>query len=370
MRKRRVARRVFRGGLLLLDAALILLFLAGYAARYVHPRHVWWIQLIAIGLPFLSLLVLGATAGAAMARRWRPAAVHLALTALIMVRFVPFERFAREAGADPEALTLMTFNAGWGWTTGGDAPGGMAELIRREMPDLVALQEAEVTFSRRAIPVRPSVYVAPLVDSLDYRIHPPGNATHQLSKPVLSRFPLDDLAEHTLRPGGDEVNELVRATFTWQGRAAVLYNVHLRTFGGQKPWDDDAFRLFDFTSWIRYARQYRDAFLIRARQIEQIRRMTDAETLPVLICGDFNSTPHNWGYRRMTDGLTDAFRVAGSGWGATYHQRLPFVRIDYVLASPEWEVTSARVAGAGLSDHRALVVGLRWRAEERGSGDR
>ena len=370
MRNRRVARRVFRGSALLLDAALILLFLAGYAARYVPPRHVWWIQLVAIGLPFLSLLVLGATAVAAVARRWRVLGMHLALTALIVARFVPFERFAREAGPDPEALTLMTFNAGWGWTTGGDAPRGMAALIRREAPDLVALQEAEVTFSRRAIPVRPSAYVAPLVDSLGYRIQPPGSATHHLSKPVLSRFPLDELTEQTLHRGENEVNELVRVTFTWQGRAAVLYNVHLRTFGGQKPWEDDAFRLFDFASWLRYARQYRDAFLIRARQIEQIRRMIDAETLPVLICGDFNSTPHNWGYRRMTAGLTDAFRVAGSGWGATYHQRLPFVRIDYVLASPDWEVTSARVAGAGLSDHRALVVNLRWRAEEPASGDR
>ena len=370
MKRRRVARRVSRIGFLLFDAALILIFLAGYAARYVPPRHAWWLQLIAIGLPWLSLLVLGITMVAAVRRRWRLLAVHLALTALIVVRFVPFGHLAREAVPEADALTLMTFNTGWGWTTGGDATRGMAALVRREMPDLVALQEAEVTFSRRAVPVRPAVYVAPLVDSLGYGIRPPGSAPHHLSKPVLSRFPLNDLAEHTLHPGAGEVNELVRVTFTWQGRAAVLYNVHLRTFGGQKPWDDAAFRLFDPDGWLRYARQYRDAFLIRARQVEQIRRMIDAETLPVIVCGDFNSTPHNWSYHRMTEGLTDAFRVAGSGWGATYHQRLPVVRIDYVLASPEWEVVSARVAGAGLSDHRALVANLRWREGAAGSEGR
>ena len=88
--------------------------------------------------------------------------------------------------------------------------------------------------------------------------------------------------------------------------------------------------------------------------------MMDRETLPILVCGDFNSTPHGWVYHHLAAGLTDVFGRIGRGWGNTYHTRRPFVRIDYVLVSPDWQPLVAEVLDADLSDHRPLLVRLRW----------
>mgnify|MGYP006177651277 CR=1 FL=1 len=84
--------------------------------------------------------------------------------------------------------------------------------------------------------------------------------------------------------------------------------------------------------------------------------------LIVLVVGDFNSTMHHWEYRQVARGLRNVFTMRGRAWGATYHAALPLVRIDHILASPEWEVVSARVPTAhAFSDHRPVVARLRWR---------
>jgi endonuclease/exonuclease/phosphatase (EEP) superfamily protein YafD len=141
----------------------------------------------------------------------------------------------------------------------------------------------------------------------------------------------------------------------------VVFNVHLQSFGERKPWRDPGASVLDPTFWISYLLQYRLAFEARAWETRQLRALMDRETVPVLLCGDFNSTPHSRVYRHLAAGRQDAFREAGTGWGMSYHRRLPLVRIDYVLASEEWEPVSARTVPAGLSDHLPVLVRLRWR---------
>ncbi|GIV57328.1 MAG: hypothetical protein KatS3mg042_0241 [Rhodothermaceae bacterium] len=367
---RRVAvssRRVRSGFRLFLPVYLVLLvlFAAAYAARYVHPRHLWWLQLLAVGLPVLAVLVTLTTPLLVWRRRWGLLAVHLVALVLVAVRFVPTGWIVPKAQAAPEGpvLTLMTYNLGWGAHRQGPRlmSRQLADLVGAVGPDLFVAQEAAVTYDRKAGQSKPAGYLRLLVDSLAYGVPVPEGSTSHLSKPVLSRFPLDRMNERTLRMADGDVSELVRVEFTWQGRRAVLYNLHLQSYGARKPWHDGAFQVLNPDSWISFARQFRDAIRKRAWQIEEVRRMIDAETLPVLVCGDFNNTPHNWGYDVMTEGFTDAFVQAGRGWGATYHERLPFVRIDYVLAGPAWVVDEAYVVDGHVSDHRPLVVRLRWR---------
>jgi hypothetical protein len=204
-----------------------------------------------------------------------------------------------------------------------------------------------------------------VIDSLGYRPVVPGEAEKVVSnpQPVLARGV--ELLEQTQtflahRVPGQTRTRVVRIRFRWQGREAVLYNLHLHSFGTDKPWgeEDDHFSL---AFWRDFLQQYRQAYFIRAEEAAQIERMVAAETLPVLIVGDFNSTPHNWAAARLLAGRQDAYKVAGRRWGATYHAGLPFVRIDYVVAGTEWEIVSARVARARSSDHLPLIVRLRWK---------
>lgn len=355
---------------LAVDVALIALFGVGYAARYVHPAQLWWGELVAVGLPYVTLALVAATAAAALRRSWRwVLPLHLVVLVLAAVRFVPPALWQGEAEA-ADALSLVTYNVPAG---GGGPPHvkgrAMQAFIEARLPEVLCLQEA--TLRREGTPPQLDMqpYLSVLMDSLGYAptIGPAYQGLgHWTQQPVFSRLPIRDANQFdwVLSPPDRYDTEVVRAELSWQGRPFVLYNVYLRSFGRAKPWDEEAGGWLDVRLWRQYADQYRRAILHRVREVERLQEALAEETAPVIICGDFNSTPHNWAYGQLTETFTDAFRAAGDGWGGTYHTRLPFARIDYVLVDPAFEVTGAHVLPDGdLSDHQPLAVQLRWRDE-------
>ncbi len=353
---RKGVRRLLRTVGLVSDGILVGLFLAGYLARYVPPEHIWWLQLVAIGLPYLGLVVFLAAAVYALTRKWAGFGVHVVLVVLMIIRLGnPFP--VRSDGRAQE-LTLMTFNTGWGISKSAK---DIVSLVRRESPDILAMQETSLYFAKTEPYIHPGGFYAALIDSLHYTTRLPDGHSAHISKPVLGRIPFDHLTEIPLAGGGENNRDYVRVAFSWQGRKAVLYNIHLRTFGEQKPWDDNKMRVFTASFWTQYVAQFKNAILLRAEEARFIKKRILAESDPVILCGDFNSTPNNWVYRYLLAGFTDAFGSAGHGWGATYHAQRPFVRIDYVFVAPAWEVISADVPETDSSDHRPLVVQLRWR---------
>ena len=356
----------------MLDGLLVGLFVTGYMARYVAPRLAWWSELIATALPYLSLMLLGATVLVAMKRRWKLLLLHLVLMGLAAVRFVPLERGARP---QPDDLVLMTVNTSrGGGATAETLRREITALVRRVEPDLVAFQEAYVEYHPDGEAVRPEYLLKTLVDSLDYRTigpRPNPGATYT-PQPVLGRVELLDQTQLLLPTPGTPARDMrgVRTVFRWKGREAVHYNLHLHTFGSRKPWEDERRNAFSPSFWGSYIRQYREAYLKRSSEMEQLRELLGREALPLIVSGDFNSTPHNSVFHGLMEaGLQDAFKVAGTGWGATYHADWPLARIDHVLVGPAWKVVQAEVIDTGFSDHKALVVRLRWRGIERASGE-
>ena len=369
-RSGRARRRRSTTALLLLDALLLVAFGLGFAAAYLHPRHLWWTELIAVGLPYLAILVgLGAVWAAAQ-RRWRLLAVHSVLLVLALFRFAPLGRLAASPKPAPDDLTLLTFNLVRHWEAQEGRQARVMDYFRAVHPDLIALQEAYVVYSPRSPRGRPAPHLTLVIDSLGYHPARLEGLSERLTiqDPVLARMALGEQTVTPLpKPRGDtHPPRLVGVQFHWQGREAVLYNIHLRSFGPGKPWQEANRRLLDPRLWKTYYDRYHEAYLLRAVEVEAIVRVLKEETRPYLLCGDFNSTPHNWAYRHLVRelGLQDAFEVAGKGWGSTYHSRLPFARIDYVLASPDWEIVSARVGDVQLSDHRPLLGRLRWAADD------
>ncbi len=124
-----------------------------------------------------------------------------------------------------------------------------------------------------------------------------------------------------------DVSLVLRTMVRWEGRELVVYNVHLRSFGESKPWEDDRLALLSPSTWRPYLSRYRAVYAQRGDEVQEIARRIEGETVPVVVAGDFNSTADNWAYRRLrTAGgvdRTDAYRSVGDGWGRTYHSRRP-----------------------------------------------
>ncbi|MEM1041302.1 MAG: endonuclease/exonuclease/phosphatase family protein [Bacteroidota bacterium] len=354
----------------LLDGLVLGLAAAGWAAAYVDPRVFWWPAPVAVGLPLFALALVGLTVLLVAQKRWGWAVLHGAALAVLAVRLVPLERLEARAAPAPGDLTVMTLNAPRYGDSAEQLTADVAALLAAEQPGLVALQEAGAEHARRP-PYRPVIasYVQPAVDSLGYRLAIPPDWETEL--PLLVRldapgdFAVLEQSQEVLARGPEDegASRYVRTHFRWQGREGVHYNLHLRSFGAAKPWD---VRLdtVEAEMWLPFLERYRRAYQRRADEVEQVLASVEAETLPVLLSGDLNATPDNWTYRRLAEGRTDAFRLAGSGWGGTYRADRPLVRIDFVLAGPAWDVVAAHVPDVEFSDHRPVVARLRWREAE------
>jgi endonuclease/exonuclease/phosphatase family metal-dependent hydrolase len=84
--------------------------------------------------------------------------------------------------------------------------------------------------------------------------------------------------------------------------------------------------------------------------------------LPLIVCGDFNSSPFSAVYRRLAGHLHDVQRGSERKRMATWPSRLPFWRIDHVFVSREINVASCSVPRDALtrsaSDHLPVVADL------------
>ena len=235
-------------------------------------------------------------------------------------------------------------------------------------PDVLALQEPVVARYDTTNPDRigMSSHLSTLVRQGKYQFPRLPMPPVRVEQPVLARLPLHDLKvfEFAFLEGVRAPTNVTRVRFYWEGRSATVFNIHLHTVGPRKPWSDSAFSLFSLESWITYAAQYREATLRRAKEARRVRALVEEVDGPVLVTGDFNSTPHNWAYHHIAEGLQNTITAGGRQFGGTYPSSFPLVRIDHILASPEWEVVSAHVSTEyAYSDHRPVVARLRWRAD-------
>ncbi|WP_131768396.1 endonuclease/exonuclease/phosphatase family protein [Candidatus Protofrankia californiensis] len=102
------------------------------------------------------------------------------------------------------------------------------------------------------------------------------------------------------------------------------------------------------------------------RQLDTLRAEVALTPMPVVLAGDFNATRDHRPFGRLLDEhLRDAHDVAAAGWAPTWnanHLLLPpLLRIDHVLASPQFAVTGYQVGTEIGSDHKPLVVDLAMR---------
>ncbi len=353
---------------------LIIVFLIGYAAPYLPPTQFWWTDLVALLLPLagvaVGLLGLGLFGEGVYRRKWGRVVIAGMLLGLVAIRFGPRFLGGNEPGSETETLRLMTFNLPPSLVKDSVSEATLERLIQREVPDVLALQESWLKtgpFPRSGLAgFSPSTRLL-LEDPLGYappRVHPPQTTIYQ---PVVGRLVLDSMSVHRLPPTGD-VNprsRYTRTAFRWRGKSVVLYNVHLHTVGSRPRDVLDEWKSLD--RWRAMFRRYREGALRRAEQARLLRRHIEQESRPVLIVGDFNSTPHQWVYRHVAQGLQE-----GDDWGAwsreaTFPARSAVVRIDHILAGPAWDVTATYVptveGGERISDHRPLVARLRWRKD-------
>ena len=96
----------------------------------------------------------------------------------------------------------------------------------------------------------------------------------------------------------------------------------------------------------------------RRGQLEYIARQARDCEGPVIVLGDFNTPPESPILTEVWRGYTDAFDVAGWGFGYTFVGAKTTVRIDHVLVNRKWAIGNCWIGPRVGSPHRPVIADL------------
>ena len=303
-------------------AVLLLPALLFTFTRIVEPHGGFWIKVEAftpLGLALYAVALVLLVVRLVVLRRWRTAALPVALAALAGLCLHAWWYAPQVTGANPPpaagatTTVVLTANLLFGRADG-------IELVREASEadvDLLVVQE-----------INPAVLAdmdrAGLPDLLPYRVGSPGPGA--AGTMAFSRVELSDAAPVPTYFGG----------WTFRMGALTVAAVH-------------PFPPTDTHLW--YADQ---AVLARAV----------ADRTPDLVVGDFNATADHAPMRALADaGYRDVGELANDGWQPTWPTRgvfdvlgTPLAQIDHVLVGERLAAVGMRTVAVPGSDHRGVVA--------------
>ena len=327
---------------------LILVTLLAYLAPYISPVVFWPLSFVGLLYPWLLLGNILCIIGWLALRKY----YFLFSLGCILLGWSHFQSYiGLHFGPRnyPEgSIRVMTFNS-FGFHHGGKAG---ARFTLEELPGSFPLEGMDIIcFQEFPSPRRANYFV-------DYiRANSPlKNVVFQKggSLAIFSRFPVKAKDTHYFP---NRVNGYQYADLEINGRMVRLFNIHLQSnsvAGIADQVAEEGANLQDKKTWLRIRGmmgRYKRTAILRAEQAQEVVEKIKESPYPVLLCGDFNEIPQSYAYHTLSQGLQDAFKARGSGLGVTYNGRIPALRIDYVMAGPEFEVLGHQIGRAKFSDH-------------------
>lgn len=239
------------------------------------------------------------------------------------------------------SLSVMTYNI----QAGAGNLAATAAAIRDQGPDIVGLQEVDVHWSDRSAFADQATELGKRL-GMEVRFAPiyrlpnanPSLPVREYGVALLSRFPIvgsrndsltrlstqDAAASPAPMPG------MLEAVLDIGGRRVRVFTTHL---------------------------DYRADPAVRAKQVSETLEFLRQSEDPTILTGDLNAGPDAPELRPLFQTLRDAWNPGG-GPGLTYPAEQPVKRIDYVLVSPQFDVTGSIVPETKASDHRPVVASL------------
>ena len=254
-----------------------------------------------------------------------------------------------------QSLRVMTFNIyGARATSPANAADldAIAEVIRRQNPDFVTLNEVDVFTNRTGKDVHQARDLAEKLGMEWHFSKAIDRDGGEYGDAVLSKYPILEKRSYRLpcaaeQPGEDRSLCVIRVQI--DGKDLYVASTHLDHLSG------DASRLVQAT---------------------EIRRIRDTELEgDLILCGDLNAIPSSNVIATMTSFLTNTGPIDQY----TFPSDDPSRKIDYIMYAPiehfgvqNCQVVSRgdqQVGGVDASDHRPVIADIRFQTEEDISGE-
>ena len=254
-----------------------------------------------------------------------------------------------------QSLRVMTYNIyGARATSPANAADldALAEVIRRQDPDFVTLNEVDVFTDRTGKDVHQACDLAEKLGMEWHFSKAIDRDGGEYGDAVLSKYPILETRSYRLpcaaeQPGEDRSLCVIRVQI--DGKDLYVASTHLDHLSG------DASRLVQAT---------------------EIRRIRDTELEgDLILCGDLNAIPSSNVIATMTSFLTNTGPIDQY----TFPSDDPSRKIDYIMYAPiehfgvqNCQVVSRgdqQIDGVDASDHRPVIADIRFRTDEDISGE-
>lgn len=345
-----------------LIASGVLLF--SVLTAYISPALTSYLAFIGYVFPFLWIVNFGLFIFWLSKRRWQAIILFVAL----LLTWSHWEHTFQWKGTSAEEksieqpLKVMSFNVRmfdyYQWI-GDDANEKIFDLIRKENPDILCIQEF---FTAKNIKSYNENYILRRLSQfkykhIEYKAGKRGNKNFGLA--TFSKYPIVD--KNSLRFESSS-NFSIHTDIKVNNQRIRVFNNHLESIRFNRQQlnfldslnfqnnDERKSRIKDITSKLS------TAFEHRASQAENIGRHIANSPYPPIVCGDFNDTPVSYVYRKMRGNLSDAFVVSGKGFAGTYNGPLPSFRIDFIFHDAQFNSYNFKRINTDLSDHYPIIT--------------
>lgn len=236
---------------------------------------------------------------------------------------------------------------------------GIMDLIHKESPDILCLPEYSVP-TNLAVPDHTKKIMSEN-GYTTYRFNMEnGYGPHiWIGSAVFSRFPLVDYEVYTLNPYISLLQCDFRLPHSEIIRVCIL---HLQSFGltdADKAIIEEVKKnkVQKIKTSRSFAWKFNEAYRERAMEAKLAIEIIKDSPYPLIICGDFNDLPFSYTYALFDKTYTDAFTLMGRGFGRTYNQIIPTLRIDHIFFNEgSLRLKAFKSPFSPFSDHSPVIA--------------
>jgi len=320
------------------------MLIAAYLAPFVNPNHVNLLAFFGIGFPlFLYANIFFVVFWTIIKRKylWLSLALLLIGYPLISRHLQLFPERTTQSG---RGINIMSYNVRHFGQLGSKNKKttikSIGELVKTKDPDIICLQELTKTNSqKRAL-------------DLEINAYGQGNNIVYTKLPVIHQGNIIDKQDHKF---GVFIDVLFNKD------TIRVFNIQLLSYSVSREIEayDKTEQVNRKQFFFSIATKLNSGFTRRVSETETLKKALLMSPYPNIVCGDFNDPPASFTYQEIiSTGLQDAFIESGNGYGNTYNWSFPKVRIDYILASSEFDIYNYKVLHSNLSDHMPVEAFL------------
>lgn len=356
-----------------LNVITVLFFLLACLAPFISPVRFWPISFITLGFPFLLIILV------LFLLFWLIFDAKYALLPLVALvvgwksvsAFFSFRWPTHwEATSKPEgSFNVMSYNVAlfglYAQKNSKPTRQAMFELIRRQQPDILCMQDFYTSEKRNDFNNREDISELMRLPHRFFSSDFNRDGNQHWGSIIFSRYPILQSDKVKLSPG--PLGESLIYADVLRGNDTIrIVNMHLESyrFNAQDYRSIEKIRKQEDTGLVAakgIMHKMRDASARRSRQANIVADFIRTSPHPVIVCGDFNDTPASYTYFKIRGNLQDVFLKKGSGIGRTFSGLSPTLRIDYIFADRRFHVNGVNIIPSDLSDHYPVITNLSFK---------